>query len=477
MKKSIIAAITAGSFACGAIGMYTVDAIIDKKMQIAPKEEAANVKMQDEDMKKFEQAFGMISNNYVQKVKDDKLVEGAIKGMLETLDDPYSVYMDKKTMEQFQQSLDSSFEGIGAEVSKEDEVLKVVSPIKDSPAQKAGLKPNDQILKVDGKSIEGLSQYEAVLKIRGEKGSTVTLTVKRPGVDELLTFKIVRDTIPQFTVFSEMKKENGKDIGYLHITSFSEDTAKEFKEHLGKLESQGIKGLIIDVRGNPGGYLDSVKDILNELVVSKKPIVQVENRNGTRDKQYSNNKTKKEYPITVLIDNGSASASEILAGALNETMDIPLVGEKTFGKGSVQQALPLADGSSIKLTLFKWLTPDGNWINKKGIEATTEVKQPAYYNALPIDVKEPLKYDDNNAQVKNAQVMLDGLGYKPGRTDGYFSKETENAVKAFQQQNNVSSTGVIDKKTAEILQAKLVEKIRSGKDDVQLQKALELTAK
>ncbi len=212
------------------------------------------------------------------------------------------------------------------------------------------------------------------------------------------------------------------------------------------------------MRGNPGGYLNSVEDILGEIMTNKKPMLQVEQRNGEKKKFSTELKERKPYPISVLIDNGSASASEILAGALKEGEGYDLIGEKTFGKGTVQQAVPFKDGSNIKLTMFKWLTPDGNWIHKKGIAPTVEVKQPNYYHSTPIQIEKTLSYNSNDVQVKHAQEMLKSLGYVPGREDGYFSKETESALKAFQNANDMEATGQLDKKTAEAIQTKIIEK-------------------
>ena len=429
-----------------------------------------------EDLAKISEAYSLIDSRYVEDVKDDKLVEGAIQGMVATLKDPYSAYMDKKTADQFQQSLDPELEGIGAEVNKVDDKLLIVSPIKGSPAEKAGIKPNDQILSVNGESVQGLSREEAVLKIRGKKGTTATLEVQREGVEDPIEFKIVREKIPIFTVFSSVKEENGKNIGYMQITSFAENTAKEFEDQLKELEKKNIEGLIIDVRGNPGGYLNSVQDILKLLMTDKKPMMQVEQRDGKKEKFYTSLKERKSYPISVLIDKGSASASEILAGALHEGEGYELIGETTFGKGTVQQAVPFKDGSNIKLTMFKWLTPDGNWIHEKGIAPTVEVKQPDYYHATPIQIKETLSYNSNDVQVQHAQEMLKSLGYVPGREDGYFSKETESAIKAFQSANKMEVTGDLDKKTAEAIQNQVIEKIRSGENDLQLQAALKLMA-
>ncbi len=431
---------------------------------------------EDENIAKIQKAYEIIAKQYVKKIDPDKLTEGAIQGMVTTLDDPFSSYMDGKTAQQFHESLGSSFEGIGAEVSKDGEKLIIVSPIKNSPAEKAGIKPKDEILTVDGKSIKGLSQYDAVLKIRGKKGTNVTLEIKRPGVADPITFNIKRDDIPMYTVFGSVKNVNNEKIGYIHITSFNEKTADEFKKELDKLESQNIEGLTIDVRGNPGGYLQAVEGVLEELVVKNEPYLQVENREGQREKYYTKLSKAKPYPINVLIDKGSASAAEILAAALSEAGDYQLIGEKSFGKGTVQSTLDFKDGSNIKLTQFKWLTPDGTWIHKKGIKPDIEIKQPDYFYVTPIDKSKTFKYDDNNANIKQAQIMLKGLGYDPKREDGYFSEDTEAAVKKYQKEVGITVNGKLDQLTSEKLEASLIGKIRDEKNDVQLEEALELVS-
>jgi carboxyl-terminal processing protease len=423
-------------------------------------------------LEKVKQAYELISANYVEEVEGNELIEGAIQGMIGTLEDPYSVYMDKETAEQFSQTLESSFEGIGAEVSMVDGKVTIVAPFKDSPAEKAGLKPNDQVIKVDGESIEGLDLYEAVLKIRGEKGTTVKLDIMRPGTTEIITLPVIRDEIPLETVYHEMKEFQGKKVGFIEVTSFGEDTAPDFEKAVKDLESQGMEGLIIDVRGNPGGYLQSVEEMLKLFITKDEPYVQIEQRNGEKKRYFSSITEKKPYPISVLIDEGSASASEIMAAAMKEAGGYDVVGKKSFGKGTVQQAVPMGDGSNIKLTYFKWLTSDGNWIHEKGVEPTIPVDQPAYFYANPISVEKELTFDMNNEQVKNAQVMLKGLGFEPGREDGYFSKETETAVKAFQQSVGLPQSGIITKETAGKLQQTLIEKVRDQKNDMQLETAL-----
>lgn len=428
----------------------------------------------DDELAKLERALEIIEEQYVEEVDRDTLIEGAIEGMLQKLDDPYSVYMDPETVERFVESLGSHFEGIGAEVSMQDGKVTIVAPFKESPAEKAGLLPNDKIIKIDGEPTEGLSLYEAVLKIRGEKGTTVRLTIERPGTNELFDVTVTRDEIPIETVRTDLIERDDKTFGLIEITSFSEETAKEFEKALNELEKQGIDGLLIDVRGNPGGYLDAVRDIGNLLIPKGKPIVQIENRHGEKVRYQSSLAEPKPYPIIGIADETSASASEILMAALIEAGHYDVVGETTFGKGTVQQSIQLGDGSELKLSLYRWLTSDGNNINGKGVEPTVKVKQPDYFYVPPLSIEEPLKREMMNEQIKSAQVMLKGIGLETGRTDGFFDEQTEKAVIAFQQSHDLPVTGEIDKETATKLQDKILEKIRAKENDRQLQTAIEL---
>jgi carboxyl-terminal processing protease len=485
MNRKWMALLMTGSLLIGAgatYGAMTWTAEKDKVSVQSKSEVESNTKpvkevvIEEESMEKVMQAYQLIKGNYVEKVGAEQLIEGAIQGMLTTLDDPYSVYMDKETAKQFSEALDSAFEGIGAEVSMVDGKIVIVAPFKDSPAEKAGIKPNDQILKVDGESVEGLDLLQTTIKIRGKKGTSVKLELMRQGLKEPITVSVKRDEIPQITVYSKVKKVNDKPIGYMEITSFSKETASEFEKQLKELEKKEIKGLVLDVRGNPGGLLESVQDILKEFVSKEKPYVQIEKRNGEKEPFYTTLEGDKPYPVAVLIDKGSASASEILAGALKEAEDFTLIGEKTFGKGTVQQAVPMGDGSNIKLTLFKWLTPDGNWIHKKGIEPDVEVTQSDLFQTHPLQLTGPLKKDMNNEQVKNAQQILTSLGYEPGRTDGYYSDSTEIAVKVFQKENDLKVDGSIDDKTAAALEQAVIKELKKEKNDLQLQAALKIIA-
>ncbi|MFJ6412337.1 S41 family peptidase [Terribacillus saccharophilus] len=468
-KATLIIAIIV-ALVVGAGGSYAFTSYVDKK--------GTGIQSASEDtsgLTEVENAYQLIKDNALAKPDAQQLQDGAIQGMLETLDDPYSSFLDEESSTQLNQQLESSFEGIGAEVSMVEKQVTIVAPIKDSPAEDAGLRPNDQVLEVDGDSLQGLNLQEAVNKIRGEKGTTVTLSVKRPGVSEELKIDVTRDEIPVETVYADTKEVDGKKAGVLEITSFSESTADEFKTALDKLEQEGIEGLTIDVRGNPGGILTTVEDILKNFVPSDKPYLQIEDKNGEKQEFYTELKEKKDYPINVLIDEGSASASEILAGAMNQAGDYELIGKTTFGKGTVQQTVPLENESMLKLTLYKWLTPNGDWIHEKGIKPTVEVNQPEYFYSSPIqlDENEKLAFNDNNDKIKNLQIMLDGLGYDPSRKDGYFNEKTETAVKQFQQDNDLQGTGEVDQETADLLQTKIIEQVRDGKHDNQMDKALQ----
>lgn len=427
-----------------------------------------------ESLMKVQRAYDLIATGYVEDVPKEELVEGAIQGMLSALDDPYSVYMDEETTKQFSNTLESEYEGIGAEMSKIEGKIYIISPFKNSPAESAGLKPNDEVLKVDGKSVSGMDLFDVTTMIKGEKGTVVKLLIKREGLSEPLEIPVERAEIPNETVFPKTFEKDGKTIGYIEITSFSDKTDQDFTRELRALEEKGMEGLILDVRGNPGGLLSSVQSILKEVVTDTKPFVQIEERNGKKMQYFSTLKKAKDYPIITLIDKGSASASEILAAAIKEVEGNTLVGEKTFGKGTVQQALSMGDGSNIKLTLFKWLTPNGNWIHGKGIEPNVEIAQPELYRTHPIQMEEPLKKDMNNESVKNAQAILDSLGFEPGRNDGYFSLKTEIAVKAFQQLNGMKMTGVIDAGTAAAMEKAVLDKMKNPKYDLQLQTAINL---
>lgn len=311
-----------------------------------------------------------IKNHYVEGAEDNMLIEGAIKGMFESLGDPYSVYMTKDEFKNFNDSTKGSYGGIGVIVTRsEDGYVTVVAPIEDTPGEKAGLKTNDRILKVDDKDIIGIDLDAAVSIMKGKKGTKVILTVMRENMKEPQIFEIIREDIVLKTVKSNTMDN---DIGYIRISMFDEDTGNEFKKALKDLKQKNIKGLIVDLRQNPGGFINQCVDVADELL-DEGLVVYTEDKSKKRE-DYRSGKDKINIPFVVLIDEGSASASEILSGAVKDRKAGLLVGAKTFGKGLVQTIEQLKDGSGIKLTTQKYYTPNGTSINKVGIQPDIEVK-------------------------------------------------------------------------------------------------------
>ncbi|MED4695388.1 S41 family peptidase [Peribacillus frigoritolerans] len=424
------------------------------------------------EFEKLYSTYDKIKDDYYEEVDEEKLVDGAINGMIKSLDDPYSAYMDKKEASSFHESISSSFEGIGAEIQEQDGQIMVVSPIKGSPAEKAGVKPNDIILSVDGKSVEGLSSSEAVLKIRGEKGTKVDLSISRAGESEPIELTIKRDTIPIETVYAEMLDDG---VAKIQVTSFSEHTVQELKTALEEMSKKDMKGLVLDLRGNPGGLLDQAIEMASLFIPNGKVVLQVEDRSGKKDVYKSENDGELKIPVVVLIDDGSASASEIVAAAVSESADIPLIGVKSFGKGTVQTAQDFEDGSNFKYTAAKWLTPEGNWIHKKGIKPDITVKLPDYASLPYISPDKELKASDSSSEVKAAEEMLKEAGHDPGKIDGFFDEATKNAVTAFQREQKIKETGTIKDDTTVKLMQVIREKIL--KNDTQVKKAVEVLKK
>ncbi|MBT2664365.1 S41 family peptidase [Bacillus sp. ISL-4] len=424
------------------------------------------------EFEKLYSTYDTIKDNYYEEIDQDKLVDGAINGMIKSLDDPYSAYMDKKEASSFHESISSSFEGIGAEIQEQDGKIMVVSPIKGSPAEKAGVKPNDIILSVDGKSVEGLSSSEAVLKIRGEKGTKVNLSISRAGESEPIDLTIKRDTIPIETVYAEMLDDG---VAKIQVTSFSEHTVQELKTALEEMSKKDMKGLVLDLRGNPGGLLDQAIEMASLFIPNGKVVLQVEERSGKKEVYKSENDGELKIPVVVLIDDGSASASEIVAAAVSESADIPLIGVKSFGKGTVQTAQDFKDGSNFKYTAAKWLTPEGNWIHKKGIKPDINVKLPDYASLPYISPDKELKASDSSSEVKAAEEMLKEAGHDPGKIDGFFDEATTNAVIAFQKEQKIKETGTIKDDTTVKLMQVIREKIL--KNDTQVKKAVEVLKK
>ena len=337
---------------------------------------------------RFYQTLTLINKTYVGDYTESQLFEGATKGMVDALGDPYSVYLDKKTFGTLNEFTDGSFGGIGVVVGKKDGKFVVVAPLKDTPGAKAGVKAGDQILAVDGESTAKLTLEDVVAKIRGKSGTEVELTLQAEG-ENRRTVKVVRGDIKLDSVKAEMIP--GTKIGYIQLYTFNESTGSDFIQAYRKLEGEGMQATLLDLRENPGGLLSAAVRVCN-MLVPKGPVVSITDVNGHTEQEMSG-LAKVKYPLAVLVDHGSASASEIVAGAIQDTDAGRLFGTQTFGKGVVQSVYKLTDETGLKLTTAHYYTPKGRDIHKKGITPDEIVEQPK-------DVKGDVQYEKALAWLK-----------------------------------------------------------------------------
>ena len=416
----------------------------------------------NEDLKKLELVYDTLVNGYVDKnISKDDLINGALKGMAEATGDPYTNYLVNDETAAIDETMTGSFGGIGAELRSENNRVIISNTREGTPAQKIGLQENDAILKVNGEDMEGKSISYVVSKVRGEVGTDVTLTIQR-GTQEL-EVKITRAKIAIETVKGTVDSTD-VTIGHVQINSFAKNTAKEVEKAVTDLREKGVKKFIFDVRYNPGGLLDQAIMIANMFVEEGKTILNVENRDG----QIKSYKASKDYgtfkitePYVLLVNEGSASAAEILAAALKESADAQLIGKKTYGKGTVQSVIEVGENAELKYTIAKWLTPNKTWIHKTGIEPTEEVSMPDYYNITIIDTREVVKEGAVSDNVKTIETILKGLGYDV-TADGYFDSKTTEAVKEFQKSKGLSETGEVDEKTGTALMSAIRDALKAN---------------
>lgn len=342
------------------------------------------------DLKKVVDTYYAIVDNYYGELDRDKLIDGAVEGMISSVGDTFTSYSDTDSTSSFDETINGSYEGIGCTVATlEDGTISVIDMFEDSPSYKAGLKVGDIILKVDGESYEGKNSNDISNYIKNSGKSKIVLTVKRDNEEKDISINLSKVEIPH--VSGKVIEQDSKKIGYIKISLFASNSYKQFKNKLDELEKSNIDDLIIDVRDNSGGYLSSVTDICNLFLDKGKVIYQLEDSKG-KVKKKDTTKEKRKYDIVVLINDGSASASEILASAIKESYGGDIVGTNSYGKGTVQQTKKLLDGSMIKYTTQKWLTPDGNSINGVGVTPTKVVElNEEYFN-------NPTTENDNQLQ-------------------------------------------------------------------------------
>lgn len=364
--------ITIFSLLLGVLACFSVLTILNK---------GKNYFVLSKELAKFVDAYDAIVNNYYKEVDKDKLVESAINGMVSSVGDEYTSYSDKDVTDNFNEAVNGKYMGIGALIMKSENDLVIYKVFEDSPSYKAGLKDGDIILKLDDKDTKDMSVNDIASIVKNDDNKEVKLLVKRG--EENLDITIVKDMVELPVVSGKVINHNDKKIGYISLSIFSSVASEQFNKQLVKLEKEGISGLVIDVRGNSGGYLTTVTDIASYFLKKGDIIYKLEVNDKVTVRK-DKTKESRDYPVAVLIDKNSASASEILASSIKESYNGYVVGTNSYGKGTVQQTLVLSDGSMIKYTIEKWLTPLGNWINEEGVVPTNYVELSSEYLNNPV---------------------------------------------------------------------------------------------
>lgn len=369
---------------CGALAILLVIGLVSCGLKTDGGSTSSQKAMSGDVKKKLSTLKSLIDENYLHEVDEEALEQGIYEGYISGLDDPYSVYYDEEDTKSLMETTEGEYEGIGAvmQQDKDSGIITLTHIYEDSPAMKAGLKDDDILYKVEDMEVTGEDLNEVVSHIRGEKGTTVELTVLRGKNKKEVKVTVTRGKIEVETVESKMLEDK---IGYLAVSEFDSVTYDQYEEGLNELEDQGMEALIVDLRGNPGGNLQTVCDIL-DLMLPEGLIVYTEDKNGERQDMTSDEEHQFTLPMTVLVDGNSASASEIYAGAIQDYGLGKIVGTKTYGKGVVQKIFDLKDGTCVKLTIAEYYTPKGRNINGKGITPDVEIKY---------------EYDEENPQADN----------------------------------------------------------------------------
>ncbi len=376
-----------------------------------------------DELRTFSEVLTQIQKHYVEEAKLKELVQGAIRGMLSTLD-PHSAYMTPEMYKEIQVETKGEFGGVGIQIGIKDNRLAVIAPIEGTPAHKAGVKAGDFIVKVNEDSTKDLTLMEAVQRMRGPRGTKVVLTIQREGTPDPLVFTLVRDTIKIESVKSKLIEGN---IAYVRLTQFQEQSGKDLAKALKQLREQKAQSTILDLRNNPGGLLTTAVEVSEQFVGPGKLIVYVKSRDGRKDEYVSRVKDQPEdYPMIVLVNEGSASASEIVAGALQDWGRAVIVGNQTFGKGSVQTILPLQDGSGLRLTTAKYYTPKGRSIQSTGITPDILIKAKAAQPVKPAEKDaEGKPHKNSEGGAPPAKPGDEGASKAPGAPGGEGAETSE----------------------------------------------------
>lgn len=432
----------------------------------------ADHQLSNEDIQKIQDVYNAIQSNYIEEADKDTLLRGALEGMVNALGDPYSEYLDASESQMFDETIEGSFFGIGVQIMSQNGKVVIISPITDTPAEKAGLQPNDIILEADGTVLTDMDTNQVVSYIRGEAGTKVKLTIQRGS--NVFEVEVERAEIPITSVTGELD-EHSKEIGFVQINQFSGTTSQELVEVVEDLRGQGAKAFIFDLRNNPGGLLDQAITISNMFLEDGQVVMQVQEKDVDPTVYEANDAAYGDFQITepyvVLINEGSASASEILSAAIQENTQSPLLGQTSFGKGTVQNITNESELGELKLTIAKWLTPNGTWIHDTGITPTIEVAPDPLTSAVLLNESETLQVGDANEFVKTAISILKALGYQV-ESDYLYDESVKLAVEAFQADKELKVDGIITGDTA--TQLNLAARDYLKENDLQYDKAVEV---
>ncbi|MFY3791522.1 S41 family peptidase [Ureibacillus sp. MALMAid1270] len=425
----------------------------------------------------IDEVYSLISQKSVYSVPEEKLVEGALRGMTNALEDPYSTYYTEKEAALHKQSLAGQRVGIGIEVTEKNGRFIVVSPVKSSPAEKAGIRPFDEIVQVDDQRLDGKTMGELLQLIQGEAGQEVTLILYRPSTDRHIKVTVERMEIKNDTVESEIIEIEKAKIGYVSLSLFGEKTANEWVEATKELLSQDVEGLLVDLRDNPGGYLHSVAAVLSSIEKDGEIFAYMQNGSGAMEPLYTAKiEEEQEYlekmksiPIVILQNEGSASASEVMVGAVKSWNRGKIIGVKSFGKGTVQETMELQNGGELKLSTNKWLTPKRDWIHGVGVGVDVEVEQHPLYLLEVIPLSGNFEEGNFSEEIAYVQKVLNGLGYSITRTDGFYDKQTADAVELYREKNNLVEGNHMNDDLFKSISEQVIAYKQEKQHDLQLQ--------
>jgi len=469
MKKRtgiLVAFMVALAFIIGGATTYVVlDRVVESNIE-------------DDEFANFLEVLNEIRRSHYFYDEENDLLRGAIEGMIGSTGDAYSNFFTPADFDNARTHLRGSFYGIGAEVSTINGQAVIVAPSPGSPAENYGILPGDIVVSVDGEDVRDDDLSDVISRIRGDYGTVVTLGILRGGATNSINISVTRGRIANETVRTEMLDFDGRNIGYLQVTTFGEETYNEFRAGIAELERDGMEGLIIDMRNNPGGYLHTVTQMLSYLLPSGDLITSAVDREGHEQSYLTqgSSQPRLDVEIVTLINDGSASASEIFAATMMEVAGFEVVGTTSFGKGTVQQSRTLRSGDVLQLTTQAWLTPNGHLIEGYGITPTLYIEAPDFYYFVQVHLgdEDVLAYDMVHTGIASAQNILDLLGYEVDRTDGYFDDSTVEAVRDFQRSNDLRVTGDIDSETATLLTMKWRDMVRNPVYDAQILAAMDL---